>query len=792
MRWVVELPAPSGGTAATVTVESDSWAGALSSARGGVSIRKFRCEFENEGVVRVNDLEANERYTVRPYRASVVPAADLPAESAAPAVLRGVTIPPASGRPSRAPAPAGATSFSVAPPPGTSVGIPPRSSVPPVSPIAADPTGGIDVPSSLTSTLITSAVTTDRPPSEVEAARPIAELAAKPDEPAVAAAPVQAAETPASSADLAATSVDLPIFVAPSVAAEPPAPAAPAVVPPTTSEAVSEAVSDRPAVNGNGTEATTVASTLLFERDQDPSATNPLTYRERVLTVAPGTTVAQAEALARHALTTLKRSLATRPRGRYVTVAVFDHVFAHRPSESPLVVLRWRDWRSDVAELQVRPALTPVAPSPTPAPAEAAPTPAPAPEAPIVAEAPIVETKPAPAAVEAAPVAVEPPAVVVETTPAPVAAEAAPIVVEAAPAPVAAEPAPAPVVAEPAPAPVAVEPPSAPVVAAPVPVAVEPAPAPAAVAVEPAPAPVAAEPMPAPAAAEPAPVAVEPAAPVAEAAPAKVEAPAVVTEASAEAAPAPTPVAELGSSPEIESSGEHEAAGSETTGGESGGRRKKRRGRRESQPSLPKVEPAAAVAAAEVAAPVVADDRKRFTGGRRGPDLLSDLFDSVMELSFQHSSPEACSFVAGVITQNLRCDAVLVFSYDINRDEFVVHGEANTGRMEHRVRAKAGSYGVATRSKRGVNLVAAKGDDRADEGCEGGPAMFVPALFHDRLFALVQVARLPGSPAFEADELDAATYISGQLAEALSHVSMRQTSADLSDHKPATDAGRRR
>jgi len=274
------------------------------------------------------------------------------------------------------------------------------------------------------------------------------------------------------------------------------------------------------------------------------------------------------------------------------------------------------------------------------------------------------------------------------------------------------------------------------------------------------------------------------------AAAAAVESPAVVTES----APAQAPVAEASTSPEIESSGEHEAAGSESTGGESGGRRKRKRGRRESQPSLPKVEHTPAVAAASVEAPAVVDNRKRFTGGRRGPDLLSDLFDSVMELSFQHSVAEACAFVAGIITQNLRCDAVLVFSYDINRDEFVVHGEANTGRMEHRVRAKAGSYGVATRSKRGVNLAAAKGDDRADEGCEGGPAMYVPALFHDRLFALVQVARLPGSAPFEADELDAATYISGQLAEALSHVSLRQTASDLSDHKPAPakDTGRRR
>ncbi len=57
MRWVVELPAPSGGTAATVTVDADSWAGALTHARGGSPIKKFRCEFEADNVVRVLDLE---------------------------------------------------------------------------------------------------------------------------------------------------------------------------------------------------------------------------------------------------------------------------------------------------------------------------------------------------------------------------------------------------------------------------------------------------------------------------------------------------------------------------------------------------------------------------------------------------------------------------------------------------------------------------------------------------------------------------------------------------------------
>jgi hypothetical protein len=820
MRWVVELPAPSGGTAATVTVESDSWAGALSSARGGVSIRKFRCEFENEGVVRVNDLEANERYTVRPYRASLVPAGDAPGTDATEAVLRGVTIPPAaSGRPSRAPTPAGdARSFSVAPPPGTSVAMPPRSSAPPTPASSADPVADIDVPSSLSGTVVTSsvpAVAAAEKPAEAPAPgvvteRPVepppppvvAEKPAEPTPPAVVeerpgaeppsegAAPAASGEKPAAPLDLGATVVDLPIFVAPTPT---PAPEpAPSPAPPVIHEVV-----EQPTANGSH-EAALVSSSLLFERDQDPSATNPLTYRERVLTVASGTSIAQAEALARHSLTTLKRSLATRPRGRYVTVAVFDHVFSHRPSESPLVVLRWKDWRSDVPELQVRPALPPVAP--------AAPVTAPVPNGAVAEEAaarePVADVAAAPsiAAADSPPADAQAPAPIAPPAATP-AADAPAVVAPPVDAPVA-ETLPSPVAVPVAEAPVA----EAPVAEAPV-AAVVPAPTelgPVVTGTESAPvvseaAPAVAEATPTPAPEAPA---AQPEAPAAPAVGATLTVATASTDESAERAStgleitdgAPVTV----TPPEDAGSAEREAATGEasgTTSTEQGGRRKKRRGRRESQPSLPVVEPSAqVVAAAATEAPVVAADRQRFTGGRRGPDLLSDLFDSVMELSFQHSAPEVCACVAGVLTQNLRCDAVLVFSYDINRDEFVVQGEANTGRMDQRVRAKAGAYGSATRSKRGVNVAEAKGDDRADAGCEGGPAMFVPAMFHERLFALVQVARLPGSPAFEADELDAVTYISGQLAEALAQHSMRQTATELGEKKDAPNkaTGRQR
>jgi hypothetical protein len=409
MRWVVELPAPSGGTAATVTVDADSWAGALSSARGGTSIRKFRCEFEAEGVVRVNDLEANERYTVRPYRASLVPSAEVtrvgpapapapaPAAEPAPAAAPAVAVPPASGRASRAPAPSATSgAFAVAPPPGTTVAMPPRSSAPPTPPIAADPVPDIDVPSALSSTMITSsvpAVAPTQPPAAHDV--PPATTPAVPTRPAAVAPPAPAApnttpvvttpvvndstvvesaplgnETEATASspaeahssrnELSDTTVDLPIFVAPTAQVPPPA-AETAAEPPND-----EAPHDASVANGSSAES--VASTLLFERDQDPSPTNPLTYRERVYAVAAGTSVTAAESVARVALTTLKRSLATRPRGRYVTVAVFDHVFTQRPAESPVVVLRWKDWRSDVPELAVRPPL-PQPPAPVAVPA---------------------------------------------------------------------------------------------------------------------------------------------------------------------------------------------------------------------------------------------------------------------------------------------------------------------------------------------------------------------------------------------------------------------------------------
>ena len=87
---------------------------------------------------------------------------------------------------------------------------------------------------------------------------------------------------------------------------------------------------------------------LLLSRDEEPSADNPLTYRERAYAVAEGTPTADAEAVARERLAALRESIADRPRGKFVNLAVFDHEWSQRPKRPPLVTLQFKDWQDSL------------------------------------------------------------------------------------------------------------------------------------------------------------------------------------------------------------------------------------------------------------------------------------------------------------------------------------------------------------------------------------------------------------------------------------------------------------
>ncbi|MBL8600592.1 MAG: hypothetical protein JNK72_01580 [Myxococcales bacterium] len=699
MRWLVELPAPSGGTAAAVTVDADSWAGALTSARGG-SIKKFKCEFEADGVVRVIDLENRDRYTIRPLRAT---------ESVRPA--------PAAEPPAAKPEPAK--------PEPAAVAEAPKVEAPAV---AAEP-AKVDAPAVAE-------------PAKVEGPAPAVAEPAKVEGPAVEEAPkVEAPKVEAAApAEAPAAAVEAPAVEAAPVEAAP----------------VESASRDSMPIQGVESHEPLPASKVLFERDQEPNATNPLSYRERVFAVPAGTTVQQAEQVARQTLAGLRRGLATRPRGRYVMVAVFDHEFSGRAEAPPLVVLRWKDWRGE-PEIQVRPALAP-RPVSTPPPAASS-----------VVNG-VVHTTVAPSS---PPVAAAEPSIVVDAPAAPEAPLAAPSLPEAA---------------------------RAPELAGRDEVTV-------------------ADTSAADAAAEARETSTEPAAdPLKSSSPGEErggkkskkdkkrnrsrtpsrEMPTanIVTAAVTAKAPEVTPQVEASSpetarpetasaeAPAVETKAETKAetpaveAKVETPAAEA----KVEAPAVEAQPAeAPKV--AAKVEAPAASAKPVPVSNKNY---RRGKDLLSELFDSLMDLAFVADPGEAAGYVAKIVHEQIAATAVSVSLYDIDKDEFVasgVAGDLSQGGQRHS--AKSGGRGQAVRKRNALVTAVTESGEALTEQSRGGPSLFAPAMHQGRLFACIQLDRRSIHAGFETDEQDAVMYVAGQLAEHLAQQSRRLAVKAFADDNDA-------
>jgi hypothetical protein len=88
-----------------------------------------------------------------------------------------------------------------------------------------------------------------------------------------------------------------------------------------------------------------VPSQIIFKREQDPSGSMPLTYREYVYAVPPGSSEAAAAMLMQRQLELVRSSLERSPPGKLVNLAVFDTTFQGKPPVPPLATLAWKDWR---------------------------------------------------------------------------------------------------------------------------------------------------------------------------------------------------------------------------------------------------------------------------------------------------------------------------------------------------------------------------------------------------------------------------------------------------------------
>ncbi|MBN1773518.1 MAG: GAF domain-containing protein [Deltaproteobacteria bacterium] len=127
---------------------------------------------------------------------------------------------------------------------------------------------------------------------------------------------------------------------------------------------------------------------LFFSRDEEPSSGSSLWYRERLISVPPGTTREGINLLLMSYYNALRAEAANRNEAKYINVAVFDHVFTSRAERPALGALNWKSWRSEVPEVSYPvdqpslplPQMTP--PAAAAAPAPSAPTPARAPSTP--------------------------------------------------------------------------------------------------------------------------------------------------------------------------------------------------------------------------------------------------------------------------------------------------------------------------------------------------------------------------------------------------------------------------
>jgi GAF domain len=86
-------------------------------------------------------------------------------------------------------------------------------------------------------------------------------------------------------------------------------------------------------------------SQIVFKREQDATEALPLTYREYVYVVPPGSTEMAAATLVQTQLELIRASLDRVAAGKLVNLAVFDMTYQGKPPVPPMATLTWKDWR---------------------------------------------------------------------------------------------------------------------------------------------------------------------------------------------------------------------------------------------------------------------------------------------------------------------------------------------------------------------------------------------------------------------------------------------------------------
>ena len=512
---------------------------------------------------------------------------------------------------------------------------------------------------------------------------------------------------------------------------------------------------------------------LVRQRAEDPRAESPITYRELAFAVQPGASRAQVEALLLDRYRATLAAIEDRPPGKFVQLAVFDHVFKRRPERPPLATFAWKDWRGDPVLAFPgfgEEAMGPMSQVP-PAPESLLPVPPSNGHASRSNPPPSLSSLPLPPSLPPGSSNDLPPSGVPSSAPV---IPMAPVILESKPPASSAAPAVAPeslAVAEPAPARAASEP--APAVA----VASEPSPLVWPAAVEP---PIAASRVePAelvwPVAAEPPPVAprVEPSQLVwSVSTEPPVVAPKATTEPPAEK-PEPVPDAPA---PALSAVHEPSVVISEPP----------LLGESASAAPAPTFElnfettpfNAPAVSAERRSSPDRAS-RPRLAVPRRraGEDLIGELFEIMHDLHFMPDVAAGADFVMSVLDEVLPCEGALVHIFDINTSHFVVvraKGPNAATVLLQRMSDKDPFVASVMRTHRTTSIEDVSHSPRflgprwPELGVQPHMALCGPVQEGGRYLGLIELVNPLGDTPFHHSELNALDYICQQFAEFLS------------------------
>ncbi|MFO0587127.1 MAG: GAF domain-containing protein [Polyangiaceae bacterium] len=478
---------------------------------------------------------------------------------------------------------------------------------------------------------------------------------------------------------------------------------------------------------------------ILQEREENPNERTPLTYREYVYAVAEGTPDREIERLIHARFAIVKEALRDVTNGRFVNLAVFDHVFSGKPQRRPRATLTWKDWRGE-PEIRFpagdRSTLDPASFAAPTSFSKAVPPPSTAANAPM-------------SAVPSTAMAPEPMSSVPSTAVAPTEPALRPIASQ--PPPASEPPASAPKAERMPEGPEAQRTPEPPVLMTVPPVAER---APAIAAVPSGPVTEVESTAPAPRmSAAPATVPVASGAPVMSAAPVVSAAP-MTPAATTEPSPTAEPRALKIEAP-VQVKIETAQAWSPVS-------------------AAPKTMPAAAPVPVKREAYIPPVKTAAQAGKRKaGDDLISELFEACGDLHFLRDSLEGADFVLSLALEKLPSEIGLVSLFDINRREFVVIRQAGGPKsvVLARLPERAGLAQAAMRKTSAIVVPDASKEPRAVDdrfralGVQLRSLMVAPVEVSGRYLGLIELVNpVDGKPFTEGDG-HALTYIGEQYAE---------------------------